>query len=256
MTESLIRSWALDGRVAIVTGATGGLGERFARVLHEAGATVIATGRRAERLHALAEELGDRLVPVPGDVTLESSCDEVVAAAVAVTGRIDILVNNAGIVDTVPAETEDLQLFRDVVEVNLIGLFTMSQRAARVMLEQRNGSIINIASALGFVAGSPISAAAYCATKGGVINMTKELAAQWASRGVRVNAIAPGWFRSEMTAEMLDDPAGSAYVLRNAPMRRIGGPGELDGLLLFLAGDNSSYVLGQTIAADGGWTIR
>lgn len=256
MTRAITKSWALEGRVAIVTGATGGLGERFARVLHGAGATVVVSGRRFSRLQGLADELGERIVPVECDVTSEADCDAVVASAAAQSGRLDILINNAGIGDTGPAEAESVQRFRDVVEVNLIGTFVMSQRAARVMLERGSGSIINISSALGLVASSPIAQAGYCATKGGVVNLTRELAAQWASRGVRVNALAPGWFESEMTAEMFQDPKAMAFVERNAPIRRVGSPDELDGAILFLAGDNSSYVIGQTLSVDGGWTIR
>ena len=256
MTDIGTPSRSFDGRVAVITGATGGLGERFARVLHAAGATVVVGGRRLTRLTALADELGDRIIPVECDVTSEEDCDRLIAAAVAVSGNLDVLVNNAGIGDTVAAEDEEIQLFRDVVEVNLIGLFTMSQRAARVMLPQGSGSIINIASALGLVASSPIAQAGYCATKGGVVNLTRELAAQWARRGVRVNALAPGWFASEMTGGMLADPKAMAFVERGAPIARFGAPHELDGALLFLAGVESTYVIGQTISVDGGWTIR
>lgn len=247
---------SLVGRVAIVTGATGGLGERFARVLHGAGATVVVGGRRLARLTELADELGERVVPVECDVTSEADCDRIVAAAAAVSGNVDILVNNAGTGDVVPAEDEDIDLFRQVVEVNLVGLFTMCQRAGRIMLAQGSGSIVNIASSLGLVASSPITQAGYCASKGGVVNLTRELAAQWASRGVRVNALAPGWFPSEMTGDMLDDPKAVSFVERGAPLRRFGAQDELDGALLFLTSDESTYVIGQTLQVDGGWTIR
>lgn len=246
----------LENRVAIVTGATGGLGERFARVLHASGATVVIGGRRLHRLTALAEELGGRIVPVECDVTSEKDCDRLVEAAVAVSGHVDILVNNAGIGDVVAAEDEEIQMFRDVVDVNLVGLFIMSQRVGRVMLTQGSGSIINISSALGLVASSPIAQAGYCATKGAVVNLTRELAAQWASRGVRVNALAPGWFLSEMTGEMFADPKAVAFIERNAPIGRFGNPDELDGSLLYLAGDDSTYLVGQTLTVDGGWTVR
>ena len=247
---------SLDGRVAVVTGATGGLGERFARVLHAAGATVVVGGRRVARLSELADELGDRIIPVECDVTSESDCDRIIGTAVAVSGNVDILVNNAGTGDVVPAEDEDIDLFRQVIEVNLVGLFTMCQRAGRVMLAQGSGSIVNIASSLGLVASSPINQAGYCASKGGVVNLTRELAAQWGSRGVRVNALAPGWFPSEMTGGMLDDPKAMSFVERGTPVRRFGAQHELDGALLFLASDESTYVIGQTLQVDGGWTIR
>ncbi|ODU04615.1 MAG: short-chain dehydrogenase [Pseudonocardia sp. SCN 72-86] len=245
----------LTGRVAIVTGASGGLGRQFARVLHGAGATVVAGARRKDRLDDLAVELGDRLVPVQCDVTVESDCDRLVDAAVA-AGGLDVLVNNAGTGDVVRAEDEPLDQFRGVVELNLVGLFAMCQRAARVMIGRGSGSIINIASALGLVASMPIRQAGYCASKGAVVNLTRELAAQWGRTGVRVNALAPGWFRSEMTDDMFDDDRGMAHIERNTPAGRAGRPGELDGALLFLAADASSYVLGQTIAVDGGWTIH
>jgi NAD(P)-dependent dehydrogenase (short-subunit alcohol dehydrogenase family) len=242
--------------VAVVTGASSGLGERFARTLHTAGATVVVGARREAQLTALAGELGPRIIPVRCDVTSEEDCDRIAARAADVNGRIDVLVNNAGIGDTVAAEDEAIQQFRDVIDVNLVGLFTMSQRVARVMLAQGSGSIINVASALGMVASFPIAQAGYCATKGAVINLTRELAAQWARRGVRVNALAPGWFRSELTNAMFDSTKGLAFIERNTPVGRVGAPDELDGALLFLAGDDSTYVIGQTLAVDGGWTIR
>jgi NAD(P)-dependent dehydrogenase (short-subunit alcohol dehydrogenase family) len=247
---------SLSGRVAIVTGASSGLGQRFARVLHAAGATVVIAARRAEQLETLAEELGPRVIPARCDVTSETDCDRVVTTATQVNGRIDILVNNAGIGDPVPAEDEEIQLFRDVIDVNLVGLFIMSQRVGRIMLPQGSGSIINVASALGMVASYPIAQAGYCATKGAVINLTRELAAQWAQRGVRVNGLAPGWFRSEMTSDMFDNAKGVAFIERNTPIGRFGAADELDGALLFLAGDASTYMIGQTLAVDGGWTIR
>lgn len=256
MTHLDLPTRPLEGRVAVVTGATGGLGEHFAHVLHAAGATVVVGGRRLPRLTDLAGELGDRIIPVQCDVTSEADCDAMIEAAMAVNGNVDVLVNNAGIGDVGAAEDEDIELFRQVLDVNLVGLFAMCQRAARVMLAQGSGSIINIASSLGLVASSPIAQAGYCASKGGVVNLTRELAAQWARRGVRVNALAPGWFPSEMTGGMLDDPKAVSFVERGAPIGRFGAPYELDGALLFLAGDGSTYVIGQTLQVDGGWTIH
>ena len=245
----------LTGRVAVVTGASSGLGRHFARVLHGAGATVIVGARRVDRLKDLADELGERVIPVGCDVTVESDCDRLVDAAVS-AGGFDVLVNNAGIGDVGRAEDEPLEQFRGVVDLNLVSLFAMCQRAARVMMVRGSGSIVNIASALGLVASAPIRQAGYCASKGAVVNLTRELAAQWGRSGVRVNALAPGWFRSEMTGEMFDDAKGAAFIDRNTPVGRPGRPDELDGALLFLAGDASTYVLGQTIVVDGGWTIH
>lgn len=247
----------LTGRTAVVTGASSGLGHRFARVLHGAGATVVAAARRTERLEELADQLGPRLVPVTCDVTDDEALVELVDRALAVAGRLDVVVNNAGVGATVAAEDETLEGWRHVMSVNLDATFRLSQLAARPMLEAGRGSIVNIASVLGLVASAPIKQASYCASKGAVVNLTRELGAQWGRRGVRVNAIAPGWFLSEMTAEdMFDDEASMAFIRRNAPMGRPGESHELDGALLFLASDASTYVTGQTLAVDGGWTAR
>ncbi|MEJ7584075.1 MAG: SDR family oxidoreductase [Acidimicrobiales bacterium] len=247
----------LDGRCAIVTGASSGLGERFARVLHGAGATVVAAARRLDRLKAMAADCGDAMVPVACDVTDEADLERLVSTAVEVGGgRLDVLVNNAGIGGPVPAEVEPFDDFRRVVDVNLNALFRLSQLAFEPLVANGGGTIVNVASMLGLVASAPIKQAGYCASKGAVVNLTRELACQWARKGVRVNAIAPGWFPSEMTTEMWGDESSMAYLGRNCPMGRGGAEHELDGALLFLASDASSYVAGQILTVDGGWTAR
>jgi NAD(P)-dependent dehydrogenase (short-subunit alcohol dehydrogenase family) len=154
------------------------------------------------------------------------------------------------------AEVEPPDVFRQLIDVNLNGLFVLSQLAGRHMIASGGGVIVNVASMLGLVASAPIKQASYCASKGAIINLTRELATQWARKGVRVNALAPGWFPSEMTAEMFADDSSMAYVQRNCPMARTGEPHELDGALLFLCSDASSYCTGQVLTVDGGWTAR
>lgn len=249
--------FALDGRVAIVTGASSGLGDRFARVLHAAGAHVVVAARRADRLDALAASLGDRVTTVTADLTVAADRERLVEVAGSVTGTIDVLVNNAGHSDPTPAESETLEHFVDTMDINLVAPFHLCQLVGRSMLARGSGNIVNIASILGLVASSPMKDATYCASKGALVNLTRQLGCEWGRKGVRVNALAPGWFPSEMTqADMFDDEAGAAFVARNAPMGRPGAPDELDGALLYLAGPASTYVTGQILAVDGGWTAR
>jgi NAD(P)-dependent dehydrogenase (short-subunit alcohol dehydrogenase family) len=246
----------LTGRVAIVTGASSGLGARFVTVLHAAGASVVASARRADRLETLAAELGPNVVPVVADIGVDGDCDRLVQSVLQRFGRIDVLVNNAGTDNNSPAEDEPIEGFRRVMRVNLEALFLLSQLAGRQMIAQGRGSIINVASMLGLVASAPVKNASYCASKGAVVNLTRELAVQWARKGVRVNSIAPGWFPSEMTAEMMADGRAMQWLEGNCPMARAGTETELDGILLFLASDASSYCTGQTMVIDGGWTAR
>jgi hypothetical protein len=242
----------LGERVAIVTGASSGLGARFARVLAGAGASVVVAARRADRIETLAKELDG--VAVPCDVTDTADRDRLMTATLDRFGRVDILVNNAGVGTPQAAESESPDRFAEVLDVNLTASFALSQLVGRSMLEAGRGSIVNVVSILGLVSAGQIPFPSYAASKGGLIALTRELAGQWSRRGVRVNALAPGWFESEMTAEMFADVRSMAWVRRKAPMGRPGQPHELDSALLFLASDASSYVTGQVLAVDGGWT--
>jgi NAD(P)-dependent dehydrogenase (short-subunit alcohol dehydrogenase family) len=255
--QDIASLFGLQDRVSIVTGASSGLGERFARVLAGAGSSVVVAARRRDRLDDLVKQIGGDALAVECDVADPEQTQALTDAAIERFGRVDILVNNAGIGTPVAAEDETIERFRQTLDVNLTGLFALSQQVGRTMIERGSGSIVNIASILGLIASAPIKQAAYCASKGGVVNLTRELAAQWARKGIRVNAIAPGWFPSEMTQElMFDAESGQDFIKVHCPMARGGEPSELDGALLYLAGDASSYVTGEVLAVDGGWVIR
>ena len=245
----------LTGRTAIVTGASSGLGAHFAAVLAAAGAQVVAAARRLERL----EELGGRgsaIHPVRCDVTDDEDRAQLVATALDRFGHIDVCINNAGMSSGGPERQATLAAFRAVMQLNVDALFALSQAVAEPMRAQGSGSVINISSMFGFVASAPVPDAGYVASKSAVNGLTRELAAQWAREGVRVNAIAPGFFRSEMTVELFEDDRAKRWFERNCPMGRPGRLEELDGALLFLASDASSYCTGQVLTIDGGWTIR
>jgi hypothetical protein len=245
----------LRGRVAIVTGASSGLGARFATVLAEAGAEVLAAARRLDRLEELAAA-HPAIHPVQADVTDGEERRKLVAEAVDRFGRLDVLVNNAGAGSGGPSEQAQLDVFRAVLRLNLESAFALSQLAAVPMRERGSGSIVNISSMFGLVASIPVPDAGYVASKSGLNGLTRELAAQWGVDGVRVNAVAPGWFLTEMTTELFEDEKTQRWLARQVPLGRPGRLEELDGVLLFLASDASSYCTGQVIAIDGGYTIR
>ena len=245
----------LDGKVAIVTGASSGIGAHLAEVLASAGAQVVLAARRKDKLESVISSIGESASGVQCDVTKDSDLEALVDFAVKKFGRIDICVNNAGISDPEPAEKESPEKFRSIMAVNLESVFVLSQLVGRVMLEAGQGSIVNISSIAGLLASGQIPQASYAASKAAVVNLTRELAAQWARRGVRVNAIAPGWFPSEMTHGMFGDPHGQDFIRKRCPMGRTGELYELDGPLLLLASKAGSYIAGETIVVDGGWSI-
>lgn len=248
---SLLDRFRLDGKVAVVTGASSGLGAAFATGLAEAGADVAICARRAERLEQTkrdVEALGRRCVAVTADVAKPEDCTRVVEETVATLGHVDILVNNAGVGTAVPATRETPEQFRQVIDINLNGSYWMAQACGRVM--QPGSSIVNIGSVLGSTtAGLP--QAAYSSSKAAIIGLTRDLAVQWTGRkGIRVNAIAPGFFPSEMTEQYPDGYLESQQA--RLPAGRPGEAEELTAALVFLASDAASYVTGIVLPVDGG----
>lgn len=250
------QQFRLDGQVAVITGASSGLGHRFAQVLHAAGASVVIAARRVEKLQDLANELGDRVLAIRCDATDAEQREYLIDATIQKFGRIDILVNNAGIGYSVALHDETIEQFTSALDLNVTAVWHLTKLAARHMVAQNYGSIINIASMYGLVAGAPISQANYTASKGAVVNMTREIAVQLARKNVRVNALCPGFFPSEMTGDMAGDEATMKFVRATSPIPRIGEVHELDGAIMFLASRASTFMTGQTVVVDGGWTAR
>ena len=244
--------WRLDGHVALVTGASAGLGARFVRVLHAAGAHVAVTARRAERLEALAQHCGNRIQTIAGDIA-DPQHRLAVVDMLRPHGRLDVLVNNAGICDDGrPLQQQSLDDLQRVVQVNLISVLDMCRLTTDLLRAAPAASVINVASMYGIVA-SRAPMAAYNATKAALINLTRHLAAVWGPDGVRVNALAPGYFPTDLTG-FLTDHAFAQSIRDHTLLGRTPQPDELDGPLLFLATAASSYMTGQTLVIDGGWT--
>lgn len=252
---SPLDQFRLDGHVAVVTGASSGLGDHFARVLHAVGADVVVTARRADRLERLVGELPGA-VAIVADVSIAEDRERLVAEALERFGRVDVLVNNAGVGGVVRVEDETLEQFREAMEVNVTALWHLSKLCAPSMIQSGAGAIVNVASMLGHVGSTPVKQAHYCASKGAVVNLTRELALQWARKGIRVNALCPGWFPSEMTEGMDTDEGSQRFIASNSPIPRMGELRELDGALLLLASRAGTFLTGQSVIVDGGWTAR
>ena len=245
-----------SGEVVVVTGGSRGLGFEIAQAFGTAGATVVITARREQWLHEAEQQLqaqGIKVFAVICDVADASAVENVVQQTLANCGDIDVLVNNAGLTWGTPAQDMPLERWRQVLYANITGTFLMSQAVGRHMLERNKGVIVNIASIAG-LSGGQLNTVGYNASKAAVINMTRALAIEWATHNIRVNAIAPGMFRTRMTEAILQ--RAESTVADAMPMKRIGQPGELAPAVLFLASDAASYITGQVLPVDGGKTAQ
>ena len=253
---SILDRFRLDGKVVVITGASSGLGRGFAHALSDAGATLALGARRHDSLTELADQIiasGGRVITHRTDVTDPGDCTALAQQAIDAFGRLDVLINNAGAGSAVPALRETPNEFRHIVDVNLLGAYWMAQACGRVMAP--GSSIVNIASVLGLIK-SYAPQAAYAATKAGLIGLTRDLSQQWAGRkGIRVNAVAPGYFESEMTAAAAGDTL-TDFIDQTATLKRFGRQHELDAAVVFLASDASSYITGITLAVDGGMSCH
>lgn len=247
----------IKGQTAIVTGASSGLGVTFAESLAEIGVNLVIAARRYERLVKIAEDLSGKynveVVPVSTDVSQEDQVINMVDAAIGNFGSLEILINNAGIATISPSIDISLEEWKKVIDVNLTGVFLCARTAAREMIKKKNGKIVNIASIYGAV-GDIFHAAPYYASKGAVINLTRAFAIEWAPYKINVNAIAPGFFPSEMTGPIFQDEMALKHILSKTPLGRTGEPLDLKAALVYLVSPASDYVTGQTIFVDGGWT--
>ncbi|MBB6645694.1 SDR family NAD(P)-dependent oxidoreductase [Halobellus ruber] len=256
---SLLERFSLDGEVAVVTGAAQGLGRQMAAGLAEMGADVAIADLNHEKAAEAAAELdgGTEVIAVETDVTDEASVRGMVETVTERLGPIDVLVNNAGIVENGPAEGTSLESWRRVLSVNLDGVFLCAKHVGRRMLDRGRGRIVNVSSMSAFDVNVPQKQASYNATKAGVSMLTKSLAVEWADRGVRVNAIAPGYMRTDLVDEVLaNNPEMEETWTENTPLGRLGRPEELRELVVYLASEASSYMTGTTVVMDGGYTAR
>jgi len=252
----ILDQFKLEGKAALVTGASAGLGQAIAIALAEAGADVVCHGntRAPDATLDAISRLGNQAFGVAGDLAEKETPGALVEAAIKKLGRIDILVNNAGTIRRAPAVDYSEEDWHTVMEVNLSAVFRLSQFAGRRMLEQGGGKIVNIASLLSFQGG--ISVPAYAASKGGVIQLTKALANEWAGRRINVNAIAPGYMRTDNTKALQQDATRNRQIIERIPAARWGEPSDLAGAAVFLASSASDYVNGHVLVVDGGWMGR
>ena len=247
----------LSGKTALVTGASSGLGVEFAKALAKQGANIAILARRVEKLEEakkLIEGLGARCFAIKCDVLVQDDIKAAVAKIKEHYGRIDILVNNAGAARSNPAELQSDDDWNAVIDTNLNSVYFVARETGKIMIEQRYGKVINLGSIHSNVAMATSHLNAYCASKGGVLMLTKALAVEWAKYNITVNAIAPAYFPSEMTGAVMSNPEFEKIVKTYCPMGRTGRSGELDGAVVYFASDASSYVTGQILSIDGGWT--
>lgn len=256
---SVFDNFSLDGEIAIVTGAAQGLGRQMASGLVEMGADVAIADVNVGKAERTATDLDGEteVVAVEVDVTDEASVEAMVETVTDRLGPVDVLVNNAGIVENSPVETTDIDSWRRVVAVNLDGVFLCAKHVGQQMLARGEGRIVNVSSMSGFDVNVPQKQASYNTTKAGVRMLTQSLAVEWGDRGIRVNAIAPGYMRTDLVDEVLaENPEMEETWLENTPMGRLGRPEELKELVVYLASDASSYMTGSTVVIDGGYTSR